>query len=92
MRTIVLIDGDEFQVEQDSSGEFARVAGKTCGACGKDLEVVGKGISIGGFDYYRASGFCKECRAPVGEIRAYMDTLFGVEEDDRVLNGRCRVY
>lgn len=29
---------------------------------------------------------------PVGEIRAYVGTIFGVEEDERVLHGRARVY
>lgn len=35
---------------------------------------------------------CLECGAIVGRIVVTVDTIFGIEEDERVLNGRCRVY
>ena len=40
----------------------------------------------------RSGGYCLHCGDPVGWIYAQPDTLFGLEEDDRVLHGRCRVY
>jgi hypothetical protein len=35
---------------------------------------------------------CLACKSGVGTVRAEMDTLFGVREDEAVLNGRARVY
>jgi hypothetical protein len=41
--------------------------------------------------HLRAEGYCLACREYVDQIRARMSTVFGLE-DERVLNGRCRVY
>lgn len=38
----------------------------------------------------RAQTLC--CREDVGRILVTVDTLFGLEEDERVLNGPWRVY
>ena len=35
---------------------------------------------------------CAYCGSGVGVITAVFSTVFGIEEDMRVLNGRCRVY
>lgn len=35
---------------------------------------------------------CVGCRKPVGTILVAYDTIFGIEEDRRVLHGRPRVY
>jgi hypothetical protein len=35
---------------------------------------------------------CAACFTPRGRIHVKLDTLFGRDEDNRVLNGRCRVY
>ena len=43
-------------------------------------------------DRYIAKGFCGGCRARRGMIYAKVDTLFGLEEDERVLSGPWRVY
>lgn len=40
---------------------------------------------------YRADGHCAKCGDPVGYIFAKTDTIFGLEEDERV-GLRCRVY
>lgn len=32
------------------------------------------------------------CGQEIGTVRAEMATIFGLEEDERVLHGRCRVY
>lgn len=37
-------------------------------------------------------GFCVACRKPVGTLKVVYETLFGLEEDARVLHGRPRVY
>ena len=36
--------------------------------------------------------FCIHCKKSIGILQVTMQTLFGLEEDNRVLNGRCRVY
>ena len=45
-------------------------------------------------DTYRSGGRCMsaDCAAPVGWIYQKVSTIFGLEEDERVLRGRCRVY
>lgn len=42
---------------------------------------------------YVADAVCCDCAAPVGLLRARMDTFFGLAEDEAVLEyGRGRVY
>ncbi len=43
-------------------------------------------------DTYTAPAWCRTCDEHVGTIRVKVSTIFGIEEDARVLNGRCRVY
>lgn len=84
----VLLDGDA-EHEASPEGDAARTTPCTCGC---DL-VRGHGTRIGGHDYYSARGRCVQCGTDHGELRAYVATLFGIEEDRRVLEyGRCRVY
>ena len=68
----------------------AEVEDWTC-ACGHN-RVRGTGKSIDGRDEYVAAAVCNACSAPAGELRVTMNTIFGLEEDEDVLNGRCRVY
>lgn len=56
------------------------------------LRVAGKGRHIESHDTYAADGFALCCRAPIGTIRTVVETLFGLEEDEAVLEGRPRVY
>lgn len=69
------------------------------GACAKcklaPLVVRGLGMTIdpeASHDTYRADAVCCGCDAPAGVLRVKVSTIFGIEEDERVLNGRCRVY
>jgi hypothetical protein len=49
--------------------------------------------SVRGHDTVRGQGYAACCGAHIGgEIVVTIPTIFGLEEDDRVLNGRCRVY
>ena len=43
-------------------------------------------------DTYYSDAHCVACGTHVGELRAKVETIFGIEEDTRVLHGRCRVY
>lgn len=56
------------------------------------LRVRGEGNHIESHDTYAARALCVACGTELGTIRARMSTIFGIEEDERVLNGRARVY
>ncbi|MDO8631119.1 MAG: hypothetical protein Q7R41_11565 [Phycisphaerales bacterium] len=63
-----------------------------CPACGcAPLKARGQGQTHD-HDTYRADAICLECGKPCGVIHVKVSTIFGIEEDERVLNGRCRVY
>lgn len=69
------------------------VGGGTCAACGAaPLKARGRGDVTHTHDTYSCSGMCLCCGADVGTIKYKVDTIFGIEEDERVLKGRCRVY
>lgn len=72
------------------------VESDTCTECKESpLAVRGLGMTIdpnASHDTYRADAVCYSCGAPAGVLRVKMSTIFGIEEDERVLNGRCRVY
>lgn len=40
----------------------------------------------------RSGGRCVSCGDAVGYLYAQPDTIFGLEEDERVMHGRARVY
>ena len=57
------------------------------------LKVRGRGSPARGHDFYKntdAITLC--CGKSVDWIRAKLDTIFGLEEDERVLNGPWKVY
>lgn len=71
--------------------DFVIVDGWAC-ACG-NRAIVGSGRHIENDNTYRADAHCGECRTLVGVVRAVVDTIFGLEEDEAVLkHGRARVY
>ena len=98
MKLTVTIDGVERRLDPET--ESARVLDlATCPRCGykphpeRGVRVQGKGKRITGHDVYEADGYAACCGQPLGTIRAVVSTVFGVEEDERVLyHGRCRVY
>jgi hypothetical protein len=45
-----------------------------------------------GHDTFSGPAECTRCRQEVGTMTVRVNTLFSIEEDDHVLNGRCRVY
>jgi hypothetical protein len=56
------------------------------------IDVRGKGIRSHDHDTYYADAEHIGCGGSLGQMRVKVDTIFGIEEDERVLNGRCRVY
>lgn len=57
--------------------------------CGK---IMGADQRIAGHDTYEADASCGSCGKRVGILRVKVSTIFGIEEDEAVLNGRPRVY
>ena len=41
---------------------------------------------------YEGAAECTRCRCGVGHMTVKVETLFGIDEDQRTLAGRCRVY
>lgn len=68
------------------------VKGETCPHCKEPLKVAGAKMRIGGHDFYTAEAGCISCGAYLGELRAYISTIFGLEEDRRVLSSGVRIY
>jgi len=50
------------------------------------------GESFHDHDTYTCAAFCVGCKGSLGKMKVQVDTIFGIEEDNRVLNGRWRVY
>ena len=74
---------------QDIYAHFCLLLGWRC-KCG-DNRVSGSEMRRG-HDEYVAVARCYGCKAFCGTLYAKVDTIFGIEEDDAVLNGRARVY
>lgn len=72
----------------------AAIDGLACPFCkaAAPLAVLAK-RSVQGHDTVRGEGYTACCDADIGgEIVVTFSTIFGLEEDERVLNGRPRVY
>ncbi len=90
MNVVLVLPDREITVEP--LGAFAR-ASCGCPACGRALDIVGKRPRVVGDRHYESDAYCVRCHAEIGVVRAYPDTLFGIEEDEAVLvHGRARVY
>lgn len=87
------IDGATYAL-RDLGPEALVLGLDACPRCGRReaVRVQGSGKRIAGHDVYEADGFAVCCGAPLGTIRAQVSTIFGLEEDERVLRGRARVY
>jgi hypothetical protein len=89
-----LTDGGSVVVPPSDVG-FDRVLVYTdCPSCksSSPIEVRGRGITRHDHDTCYAVAEHIKCGASIGELRVKVSTIFGIEEDRRVLNERCRVY
>ena len=66
----------------------------TCPRClAKPFKVSGKNMRIADDDRsYISDAHCVSCGKYVGSLITVVNTIFGIREDQAVLNGRCRVY
>lgn len=71
---------------------YVEVDGWAC-ACGLN-KIHGTGERIESRDTYASEAVCADikCRKRAGTLRIKVVTLFGIEEDEAVLNGPWRVY
>jgi hypothetical protein len=64
-----------------------------CPACGAEpFGARGLGRRIAAHDTYAADAVATCCGKHVGELRVTLGTIFGLEEDERVLTGPWKVY
>lgn len=71
---------------------YADVPSVVCPHCGEPLQVQGTGKRIATRDTYAATAICTTCEKPVGELKLKVNTLFGLEEDERVFSMGVRIY
>lgn len=90
MKITLTVSGGEVYVCKETEGHRFVEVPVAC-ACGSEL-VGGTGKQIENRDTYRAEALCGKCREPRGVLRAQVETVFGLEEDERVLAGPWRVY
>ena len=78
----------------DSSDHGQVVVGTACSHCREPLKARGKGRRIAASNRaYEADAICVACGGEVGLMVVEISTIFGLEEDERVLlASRCRVY
>lgn len=80
------------KIEVLPRGEFG-IAQGDCPSCGvPEFALQGHGIEQVDEETIRAACRCFNCNDPVGYVYHRESTIFGREEDERVLRGRCRVY
>lgn len=90
---LTLPSGDSLEVPTPLPGADHAVAPGACPGCGvTPWRVRGTGRRIESRDTYAADAESACCGAPVGTLRAQVVTIFGLEEDRAVLEGRARVY
>jgi hypothetical protein len=87
------LGGEVRRVSMPEGGEDRATAEGACPHCGATPFVVsGCGVTSKGHDTYYADARTRCCERPAGQLQLKVNTLFGIEEDERVLRGRCRVY
>lgn len=76
----------------DFGSEHGLVEGACPGCKVEPFRIHGHGTERFDRDTVRAGTRCMNCKDPVGWCYTKVSTIFGLEEDERVLHGRARVY
>ena len=93
MKIRLKMGGKTFKVKQPYEGaSYANVPDAKCPHCSEELVIQGTGKHIASYDTYAAMAICVKCEKPVGEIQAKVNTLFGLEEDERVFSMGVKIY
>lgn len=93
MNARIEIDGRTFHLRP--LGEIALVLGlDRCPRCGRRSAVHARGTGkrAESRDTYVSEAVSTCCGLPLGTMRVTVETIFGIEEDERVLSGPWRVY
>lgn len=88
--TITFPDGEVHRARRPHPDAVQVVCRRRC-SCGSN-GYCGKVRSVESHDTYRSDAMCHRCGAEAGVMRVKVSTLFGVEEDERVLNGPWKVF
>ncbi len=88
---VITLDDQSFDATLPYDGA-AFVTIERCPLCGvADCNVVGRETTHT-HDVYQAEAKALCCEKRIGRIEVKVDTVFGIEEDERVLGGPWRVY
>ncbi len=92
--TIVLDDGTRHKANRPHSESTYVTIPHACPACAKaaPVRISGTGIEHTSRDTYFAGAVALCCKKWIGTIETKVDTMFGIEEDERVTNGPWKVY
>lgn len=90
--TLITPEGIEMEaVRPYEDAGFVRIAAcPTCEAPGASIRA--DKSSWRDEETLEGEAYCLECQKLCGTLRVTIGTIFGLEEDRRVLHGRCRVY
>jgi hypothetical protein len=92
VKVSVIIGGTERVSSLPESERWIDVSGH-CPSCDLDLRVIGDVTRQKiGHDTVDAPALALCCGTEVGTVHVELSTIFGLEEDERVLHGRARVY
>jgi hypothetical protein len=87
------MNGKKHKVAPPYEGaSYADVPNQKCPRCEESLQVQGTGRRIASYDTYTAPAICTACEKVVGELQVKVNTLFGIEEDERVFQSGVRIY
>ena len=93
MTPVLMMKGKKVKVKVPYEGAaYTDVPEHVCPCCGEPLQVQGTGKRIASFDTYAAVAVCTACDRPVGELQVKVNTLFGLEEDERVFAQGAKIY
>lgn len=93
MKVTVTIGGKRYKAKLPYPHAKYVVVDVACPECANNpLEAQGVGNQERGHDTIKSNCACTTCNKVIGTICVQVDTIFGLAEDDKVLNGRWRVY
>lgn len=88
--TVITASGTRHPAEVADSQEFVTIS--RCPACRTEqAQIRGTGIDRHNHDTYYGPAVAQCCGIEV-RMETKVSTIFGIEEDNAVLNGRARVY
>ena len=95
MKITIVTKGGTFKARLPYKGADSVFVSREAHDCpetgGDEISVYG-GTTHNDHDTHYAKCYCRVCGESVGQIQVKVKTLFGIDEDRAVLQGRPRVY